>query len=168
MAEEFEAEGSPAPRYAVRAIVMDEEGAGLLFRASQTVTRTRRPLWMMPGGGLKPGEQWEAAIVRELYEETGRRFQALGPWVWTRRVSFSLGGAVMRQEERYYLVRCERFEPVPAALDEGEDVFIEDQRWWTAEEIRASDDWFAPRRMAELVAELAAGRLPSSPIDCGV
>lgn len=168
MAEELTGEGAALPRYAVRAVVMDEQGAVLLFRASQAVTRTRRPLWMMPGGGVKPGESWEAAILRELYEETGRRFERVGPWVWTRRVSFSYGGTTLHQEERYYLVRCERFLPVPAALDEGEDAFLEDQRWWTAEEIRASEEWFAPRRMAELVADLAAGRVPPQAIDCGI
>lgn len=155
------------PRLAVRAVVLDERGAVLLFRANQAITKTRRPLWMMPGGGVEPGEAWEEAIRRELYEETGRHFDRVGPWVWTRRISFTYGGRQLQQEERYYLVRTARFDPAPAALDAGEEAFLEEQRWWTVEEIRSSQDWFAPRRMAELVAELAAGRIPAQPEDCG-
>lgn len=160
--------GRPEPRLAVRAVILDEHGAVLLFRANQGVTRTRRPLWMMPGGGVQPGETWEEAIRRELYEETGRRFEQIGPWVWTRRLTFSHGGRTIAQEERYYLVRCDRFDPQPAALDVGEELFLGEQRWWTPEEIRASGDWFAPRRVAELVADLLSGRIPPEPIDCGL
>lgn len=168
MDEEVRREGEPVPRRAVRAIVMDAAGAVLLFRANQAITKTKRPLWMMPGGGVKPGEEWEAAILRELYEETGKRFEAVGPWVWSRRVAFAYGGATLVQEERYYLVRTERFVPRPAALEDGEEAFLEEQRWWTPTEIRASGDWFAPRRMAELVAELVAGNIPQKAIDCGL
>jgi 8-oxo-dGTP diphosphatase len=41
----------------------------LLSRLSDTLTRT--PLWTLPGGGLDHGEDPRAAVVREVYEETG-------------------------------------------------------------------------------------------------
>jgi 8-oxo-dGTP pyrophosphatase MutT (NUDIX family) len=41
----------------------------LLSRLSDTLTAT--PLWTLPGGGLDHGEDPRAAVVREVYEETG-------------------------------------------------------------------------------------------------
>jgi 8-oxo-dGTP diphosphatase len=41
----------------------------LLSRLSDTLTHS--PLWTLPGGGLDHGEDPRAAVVREVYEETG-------------------------------------------------------------------------------------------------
>ncbi|WP_245750305.1 NUDIX hydrolase [Nocardioides terrae] len=64
-------------RVAAYAIILREgpEATGpdhlqiLLSRLSDTLTQT--PLWTLPGGGLEHGEDPRAAVVREVYEETG-------------------------------------------------------------------------------------------------
>lgn len=40
-------------------------------------------LWVLPGGGIDPGEEPEEAIVREVWEETGgaRTSRPLAPWL---------------------------------------------------------------------------------------
>ncbi len=49
--------------WAVGAIVTDDEGRVLLIREDDQ--------WLAPGGKVEPGETREAALVREVREETG-------------------------------------------------------------------------------------------------
>jgi hypothetical protein len=41
-------------------------------------------------------------------------------------------------------------------------------RWWTFPDLRCSTEEFAPRRLAELVADIIRGDYPEPPIDCGI
>ena len=49
--------------------------AGVLFSDDRTqvllIKRRDVPVWVIPGGGIDPGETPEDAIVREFFEETG-------------------------------------------------------------------------------------------------
>jgi 8-oxo-dGTP diphosphatase len=49
----------------VSIVLLDEQGRWLLQRRSDS------GLWGLPGGGVEPGETFEQAAARELYEETG-------------------------------------------------------------------------------------------------
>lgn len=68
-----------SPSFEVRAVsgvvALDEAGQVLLIRRADEGT------WGLPGGGVEPGETWEAAAQRECLEETG----------WTVRVNGLLG-----------------------------------------------------------------------------
>lgn len=48
---------------------------GIIFNPDKTeVLLTRRrdiPIWVLPGGGIEEGEPCEAAVIREISEETG-------------------------------------------------------------------------------------------------
>lgn len=54
-------------RVAAYAIITDERGNMLLAHWRDG----RYASWTLPGGGIEPGEAPEAAVVREVYEETG-------------------------------------------------------------------------------------------------
>jgi len=54
----------------VRALVCDGEGRCLLLRRSP-VCRSHPGRWELPGGKADPGEAFDAALVREVHEETG-------------------------------------------------------------------------------------------------
>lgn len=125
-------------------------------------------VWITPGGGLEPGESYEEAASRELFEETGLRAQP-GPWVWRRRHVWHLDGIHYESIERYFLVRAPRFDLRIQKPEEVEWRFIRAHRWWSVPEITAAaDQVFAPRRLAALVAPLARGELPPGPLDAGV
>ncbi|KZB82393.1 NUDIX hydrolase [Amycolatopsis regifaucium] len=52
----------------VGGIVHDEHGRILLIRRAN---EPGRGLWSVPGGRVEPGESDEAAVIREMREETG-------------------------------------------------------------------------------------------------
>ena len=73
------------------------------------------------------------------------------------------------QYERCVLVRAPAFEPAPhfsaaELLEEN----VTGLRWWTPEELCASRETFAPRRLPALVAALLRDGPPPQPVDVGV
>lgn len=156
----------PELRVAARAVVLDPDDRILLvlFRSPHTGVEW----WATPGGGLDPGETHEDAIRRELHEEAGID-AAPGPCVWTREHTFEWADRLVRQIERYYLVRVESDELAPHfSVDELAAEGLHERRWWTLDELERSKDDFAPRRLTGLLRELLGEGPPPEPIDAGV
>jgi ADP-ribose pyrophosphatase YjhB (NUDIX family) len=153
-------------RRAARAVVLDDEGRVLLVRFDFPNERT---LWATVGGGLEPDETHEDAIRRELAEEAGLDGVELGPEIWTRTHVWDDGIHWDGQTERYFLVRTRAFEPMPRHTWEQLNAeWVTDVRWWTIDEIAASDEAFAPTRLAPLLRELLRDGPPAEPVDVGV
>jgi 8-oxo-dGTP pyrophosphatase MutT (NUDIX family) len=57
-------------RTAVRVLLVNDQGAVLLFRGFDPAVPEIR-YWFTPGGGVDPDEPRAQAAARELYEETG-------------------------------------------------------------------------------------------------
>lgn len=151
-------------RDAVRAVVLDPDDRILLVRFEFAHWAG----WATPGGGVSPGESDDAALRRELTEETGLAAFELGPPVWTRLHLLELG-EWDGQVERYYLLRVPAFDPVPALTwAELNAEYVTAVRWWTQAELEATVAEFAPRRLPELVRELIRHGPPAEPLDVGV
>lgn len=164
--EEGTATSQQNPRYrpAARVVLLDPLDRVLLFR----VDLRQRPLWITPGGGLEGDESFEDAARRELWEETGIRSE-LGPCIWVRRHVFEFQGVWLDEVERFFVVRLDAAAEVSRAnWLEHEHTFMTDHRWWQCDEIALSSDYFAPRRLSQLLLPLLSGEYPSEPIDSGV
>jgi 8-oxo-dGTP diphosphatase len=150
-------------RQAVRALVLDPEDRVLLVHVAFPSWLG----WIAPGGGVAAGESDEGALRRELVEEIGLEAFELGPLVWTRRHDLRSAGWDV-QDERYFLVRTPSFEPTPAlSWAELNDEYVVALRWWTVDEMEASGDRFAPRRLGALLRALLANGAPAEPLDAG-
>ena len=64
-------------RLAVRAVIRDEQGRCLLLRRSN-VCKAFVGTWEWPGGKADPGETFDAAVQREVGEETGLEIELVG------------------------------------------------------------------------------------------
>jgi 8-oxo-dGTP pyrophosphatase MutT (NUDIX family) len=146
--------------------LLDTQGRLLLFRAPGTDAPF---IWFTVGGGLEPGESYEQAARRELSEETGLTDIPLGPWVWRRRHVWRQDDRWYDSVERFFLVRTPSLNVNTEGFTALERLVIKEHRWWSVEEIAAArTETFAPRRLAELLPPLVAGRIPSEPVDIGV
>ena len=155
----------PVQRAAARVLLVDPAGRLLLLRFLDG--ETGYAWWATPGGGLLEGESHEAAARREVFEETGLRDVGLGPCVWVREHVFAWRGRRYRQQERFFLARIGALEPHDEHFTADEVELHQEHRWWTAEEIAASSERFAPRRLGSLLGQLLAQGPPPAPVDVG-
>lgn len=158
------------PRPTARVLVLDEDDRVLLILAPDGEYRgSGQPVWLTPGGGVDEGETCEDAALRELREEVGLEDVALGPCVWRRKLPFSLADGVAREKhERYFCCRVPHFEVNDVSEDLLDLEAVAGFRWWSVDEIEASDEAFAPRRLGVLLRALLRDETPDEPADAGL
>lgn len=149
-------------RLASRVLVLDEHDRVLLFRATEPLTG--KIFWLMPGGGLEPGESFEDAASRELHEETGL-VAPIGPCVWFRRHKHKWNGHDADQFEKFFIVKATSTEAISGP---NPDNYTSNFRWWSLDELTDSTEEFAPRRISHLFSTVLRGDFSQLPIDCGV
>ncbi len=117
----------------------------------------------MPGGGLLPGETFAEAAVRETLEETGLSSQVSG-CVWTRHHILEAWGRSCNQFERFFVGHTDNSKVIPRR----QDSYVRGYRWWSLDEIQASEQDFSPRRLDEFLPAILDGIFPTEPVDVGV
>ncbi len=147
-------------REAARGLVINEKGEALLMRyagglSPQLLELGHKHFWATPGGMRKQGESFEAALRRELREETGLIILEPGPVVATREFPIELGEDWHQAVERYYLMRVQNFTPHPHDLTEEEKTHLLGWRWWGTDEIAASQELIFPEGLAALMRKIA-------------
>lgn len=139
-------------RKTVRVLLLNPEGATLLFEDSDPGLVDAR-WWVTPGGGIDPGESETEAAVREVREETGFDLDPsalLGP-VARRHVVHGYSDQVIEQDETFYAARVDTFDVDVSGHTLEEQTTFKGHRWWSTEDLRASDDWVWPRELEEIL-----------------
>jgi ADP-ribose pyrophosphatase YjhB (NUDIX family) len=149
-------------RKAARILLLNEENRILMFKIEDRFHNLI--FWCTPGGGLEENESFEAGVRRELFEETGIREFELGPLVWTREKQGNFKGEMILSYEQYYVARVEGADVALDHMmaDERED--YREHKWWSLEELRASEETFMPPGFIELLEPILAGEMPQRPV----
>ena len=137
-------------RSTVRVVLISPDEETLLFQDSDPGLPGTR-WWVVPGGGMDPGETQAQTAVREIAEETGLALTEdalIGP-VAHRHVVHGYSDQVIEQDEAYYLADVSRFEVDTSAHTEEELVTLQEHRWWRRSELAGTEAWIWP---AELLA----------------
>lgn len=167
-------------RIGTRALIVDDATGDVLLVRFEFPTAT---VWTTPGGGLEPGESTFDGLRRELREELGLVRFSIGPLLWTREHQIPMITGHDGQRDTTYLVRVDRFEPLPEiGWEQLRAEHVHEIRWWAVAEIAAATRdhheqitagiprplLFAPRRLGTLVAEFLTSGPPIRPIDAGI
>lgn len=156
-------------RDVVRMVVRDAAGRVLLFHTREQSTPELGEWWELPGGGIDEGEDYLAAALRELREETGiaATRPQVGQPTWRRTASFRTRGRRHLQHEVVVEVRLDT--PGPDVDEDGRFEYEKeayfDFRWWPVSEVAQSRELFYPRSLPALIERFLAGESLDEPFE---
>jgi 8-oxo-dGTP pyrophosphatase MutT (NUDIX family) len=137
-------------RRAARVILLDPDDRVLLMRYDHPPPNGRH--WCTPGGGLNAAEDYAAAAVRELAEETGWSDIPLLGEVYRQTIDMEYAGRPVRQHERLYLARTDQPSRVITGVDEMHaSDGIAAWRWWTLTELESAGEAIWPHGLGHLI-----------------
>jgi ADP-ribose pyrophosphatase YjhB (NUDIX family) len=159
-------------RPTVRVALLDAGDRLFMLRIHHPASARRMKLaaadfWFLPGGGVRPGETYRQAAVREVFQETGIAEVVPGRCVWTAEYTAEgTDGVPMCVIQRYYVARVPAGLPVSFARHEPlEAASIVGYRWFVLSQIieREAEEAFRPPGLGNLFGDLlhapAAGQV---------
>lgn len=151
-------------RKSSRAIVLNKQNQIFLFRYTFDFFAEKESIWITPGGALEEGESFEEALKREIYEELGLELTEEVPCVFYRTPLYELkNGETVQSEERFYLVYCDEESFSYEGWSESETKRMTAGKWWSAKDIRQSEEKFFSEDVVEIMEKLSAGDVSGEP-----
>jgi 8-oxo-dGTP pyrophosphatase MutT (NUDIX family) len=140
-------------RRAARIIVLDPEGRALMFRYD---VPGRPPFWVTAGGECEPGETFEDAARRELFEETGITADP-GEQIARMTPEFvTVEGEPVQADERFFLVQVDEARVDTAGHTELERALMTQHRWFTLDQLESWHEAVFPVNLAEMIRSQTA------------
>jgi 8-oxo-dGTP pyrophosphatase MutT (NUDIX family) len=136
-----------------RLLILDGQGRLLLFRFEhRRGPRAGQVFWATPGGEAEPGESFEAAAVRKLFEETGLTIDDPGPEVGRRTPMFQHPeGEWVQGDERFFVIRIDTLELCGDGWEAIEQGIMAEHRWWSPDDLAATTEIVRPQDIASLI-----------------
>jgi len=151
---------SISTRETARAILLTPQHEVLLIRTR--LPWVENDIWMLPGGGIENDEDVNAAIVREVYEETGATEFVVRGEAWRQELFVEEKNMLLKQ--RIFLLEVDKFSASPAGLTADEENWFLEYRWWSIDELGIASISTEPANICALLKELVANGLPNTPI----
>ncbi|MFN0090646.1 MAG: NUDIX domain-containing protein [Acidimicrobiales bacterium] len=153
-------------RRAARVVVLDKDKRIFLIHAEDPYDDRKPAWWEIPGGGMDPFESTEHCVRRELWEEAGIGDAEIGPVIWVQHVSYTFAGMYFDQDEFIHVAWCDGGGiHRPQGLELFEAMAFKGARWWSLEELLATDFPTLPTRLREFLPAIVAGELPETPLN---
>lgn len=149
-------------RNTARIVLLDPAGRVLLMKGR--LPNGGDSAWFTVGGGIEPGETLEDGARREAREETGLTDVALGPRIWTCEVSLERGDERLLILETFFIAHTAGGALTREGWEAHEHDLVDDLRWWTLEELEASDEAVFPPGFAALLHALRRDGPPPAPV----
>ena len=148
-------------RHAARGLLLTPTEEVLLMRMA--FPWNEADVWILPGGGIEPGESALQAVVREVYEEVGHVDADVRNELWRRE--FFVDATQTHFKQRYFLVPTDRFEPRSTLLLGPEADWLQECRWWPLGALLTTEEDVDPPGLGERVQALIANGPPEAPIE---
>jgi ADP-ribose pyrophosphatase len=145
-------------RATARVLLFDADDRVLMF-LQRGKDHDVPPRWITPGGGVDPGEDFDAAAIRETWEETGLRLDAVpAPFLEEDFAPDQRWHAYDEGRWAWYALRVDAFEPSRDGWTDEERHDVVEWRWTSADDLERDPFEVEPAHLPALIRAHAPER----------